>query len=361
MRFISDCRRAIIRNRTYDVKLHQKRKTIIPPSLNKDEAKLVSSTIGECKRNRQWLEFYNCVRNRDCFSQYYIPDMTYYNIIDPYYNDYRKCKVLDDKNLYSLFFPDVMTPNVIGRKSSGVLLDSHYNIVDVQSIINAALRTEKGCIIKPSILSEGGKGIAFWMIDEPIETLVQIISQKTDCIIEELIIQHDSLQSLYSESVNSIRILTWNRGQEVRTLSAIVRMGINGNRLDNASQGGIFCGINWDGSLKEFAYDTNGKDYSKHPQGSVFKGHTIHNFSGCVELVKRLAPRFSGYSKLTSWDIAIDKSGNPVIIEVNLAFGEIDFHQIANGPIFEPYFQEIWKDVFSSRKNRILRFICNHC
>ena len=38
-------------------------------------------------------------------------------------------------------------------------------------------------------------------------------------------------------------------------------------------------------------------------------------------------------SSLISWDFAVDKDGDPILIEANFTFGEIDFHQLCNGPI----------------------------
>lgn len=37
---------------------------------------------------------------------------------------------------------------------------------------------------------------------------------------------------------------------------------------------------------------------------------------------------------MVSWDIAIDKDGDPVLIEANMRKGGINFHQFNNGPMF---------------------------
>lgn len=51
-------------------------------------------------------------------------------------------------------------------------------------------------------------------------------------------------------------------------------------------------------------------------------------------MVKEIAPRFARFAKLVSWDFAVDKNENPLLIEANLYGGELDFHQKCNGPIF---------------------------
>lgn len=129
-------------------------------------------------------------------------------------------------------------------------------------------------------------------------------------------------------------------------------MGVNKSKVDNASSGGIVCGVDKDGRLKDCAYNTKAMRFDKHPQGAVFQEHVIPNYDECLTLAKRLAPRFSYISCLQSWDIAIDLSGEPTLIEANLTFGQIDFQQMCNGPIFGERTEEILKYV--TENNRFL-------
>lgn len=50
-------------------------------------------------------------------------------------------------------------------------------------------------------------------------------------------------------------------------------------------------------------------------------------------------------SRLTSWDLSVDVEGNPVLIEVNLAYGGLFFHQITNGPVFGDLTEDIINEV----------------
>ena len=63
---------------------------------------------------------------------------------------------------------------------------------------------------------------------------------------------------------------------------------------------------------------------------------------------QNLAKRFSLISRLISWDLAIDENAQPLLIEGNLTFGELDFHQMCNGPIFGDLTEEVLKDVFAN-------------
>ena len=127
-------------------------------------------------------------------------------------------------------------------------------------------------------------------------------------------------------------------------------MGVNGNKLDNASQGGLFCGINEDGTLKKYAYNKKGDAVTVHPQGAVFSDCRIPSFDKCKTLVIKLSNRFLRIAKLISWDLSIDEEGNPVLIEVNLCYGGTDIHQIANGPLYGDKTEEILDKVFRQSK-----------
>lgn len=123
-------------------------------------------------------------------------------------------------------------------------------------------------------------------------------------------------------------------------------MGINESKVDNASSGGITVGIEENGRLKSCAYNAKGIRFDKHPTSGVkFDDFTIPNFEEIKHTVKEQAKNFPHF-RLISWDIALDKNNNPIIIEANLKYGEIDFHQLNNGPLFGDDTKEILNEVF---------------
>ena len=50
--------------------------------------------------------------------------------------------------------------------------------------------------------------------------------------------------------------------------------------------------------------------------------------------------------RLVSWDISVDEAGDPVLIETNLNYGELEFHQLCNGPVFGEDTRQILDEVF---------------
>lgn len=144
---------------------------------------------------------------------------------------------------------------------------------------------------------------------------------------------------------------------EYRILSSIIRMGLGNSKVDSSGLGGIFCGILEDGRLRDRAFDTSGIQYNKHPSGAIFEEHYIPNFEECKKMVLMLAPRLVGVGRLLAWDLAIGEDGYPYLIEVNMTYGELDYHQMTNGPLFGDMTQEVIKEVFSNKTNRILNKI----
>lgn len=308
--------------------LRTKRQYVNFEQLDGDSAKRVKKLWG---RKNPWHSFYYTIGNKSVAHLYY-PDDWFYERVDSRLNDWKIAPVIDDKNLYDLFFYDVPHPRVIARLVGGMYEDSNYNIISFEEVIR--LCEEEGkVIVKVPYGSSGGHGIKFWSKDTG-KSLVEILSSMKTFVIQEIVTQHEALSYLHPNSLNTVRVMTMTDGVEVKALSAIVRMGVGDSKVDNVSSGGIACGVNIDGSLKNYAFDGKGRRYDVHPQGAHFEDIVIPHFGTCIELCKKLAPRVARFSKLISWDFAIDADAQPLLIEANLYGGELDFHQMCNGPIF---------------------------
>ena len=303
------------------------------------------------KVDNGWFRFYNSVlrEGNNSFDARYIPLDIQYCYIDDWFNDTESALILDDKNMYDLYFYDVNRPKTIGRIINGTLFDEHYSKLTIDELVERCVKSEN-VILKPTVFSSTGNGIEFWNNNDGEQTLESFLREHNNYIIQELIHQHDEINKIYKDSVNSIRIVTCNFDGETEVLSSVIRMGVNGSRLDNASRGGMFCGINDDGSLKKYGYTKDGDARTSHPQGAIFSECHIPNYDKCKELCVRLSNRFLRISKLISWDLAVDNNGDPVLIEVNLCYGGADIHQIANGPLFKEKTETILNRVFVQKK-----------
>ena len=292
--------------------------------------------------------FYKSVLRENTSLTRYMPDLFYQSFIDEYFSNPQHSRPFDDKCLYDVYFHDINRPRTLFRKVRNQFMDALYQPISKEKAIDIA-QNQGEVILKIGKFSEGGRGVMFWNANEDLkESLLDFLNNSTNVVCQTVIRQHAELSRLNSTSVNTIRIMTLLFDSQVHVLSSVVRMGINGARVDNASSGGIVCGIKSNGQLKDIAFETSGKKYLVHPQGTVFNSVTVPNFSQCVGLAKSLANRFSTISRLISWDFAIDEAGIPSLIEFNLSWGQLDFHQLCNGPIFGDMTEDVLKDVFAN-------------
>ena len=129
-----------------------------------------------------------------------------------------------------------------------------------------------------------------------------------------------------------------------------MRMGVGGEKVDNASKGGIACGIDENGMLKKYAHKLTGQKFEKHPtNGFVFEGYLLPSVDKAWALVKKahlMVPHF----KMVSWDVSILENGEPIMVEANLAKGTSELHQFCNGPLFGDDTKKILDEVFGKNK-----------
>lgn len=325
-----------------------KKKSKITPLTDTQKKEIIEfwkPFYSDIKKELHWFEFYNSFCDNKENLKYYIPDSIYYSIIDLYHTNPVRAIHIDDKNLYDLIFHGVKLPYTIVRKSNGLLLNSQYQPITAEQALKLC-KSYKSVIAKESVDSVGGKGIRFFDFESTTDQeFIDWLDSSTELTIQEVIQQHSSLAKIHENSINTIRIITLMIDGTLHVLSSVLRMGVGKARVDNASSGGIVCGIDKNGCLKEYAYNIKGERWSQHPQGAIFKGMPIEGYKLCVEQAKSLVGRINGISRLISWDFAIGADGNPILIEVNLAFGQVDFHQMCNGPIFQELTDEQMRKV----------------
>lgn len=295
----------------------------------------------------RWYESYNKVLREGERLCDYMPDEFYFTFIDEYFTNPQHSNLCDDKNLYDLYFHDINRPEVIFRKMHNLFLDGDYNEITLEKAI--ALASEKSeVILKVGKFSFGGHGVLFWDSTKGDSLLKDYLLSSENIICQNVIKQHSELNRLNPRCVHTIRVMSLLFHDKVHVLSSVLRMGINGARVDNASSGGIFCGIKPDGQLKNVAYDYAVNVYPRHPQGTAFESVVIPNFSECISIVTSLAKRFCIISNLISWDFAIGEDGHPILIEFNVSCGGVNTHQLCNGPIFGDLTEEVLDDVFKN-------------
>ena len=164
---------------------------------------------------------------------------------------------------------------------------------------------------------------------------------KSQYILQDFVNQHEDLNKLNPYSVNTVRIVTTRFNEETHILGAFLRMGIKVDSfIDNASAGGVFCGIDINtGKLKKYGFtEKSDKILFSHPISNiVFDGYQLPYWNEVVDLVKKLHPYFYQQSSI-GWDIAITPNG-PMVIEGNCPAWGVYHMQLALGPLKQKWEQ----------------------
>lgn len=277
------------------------------------------------------------------FDPRYMSDDFYYTVIDTYYNNWTRAKYFDNKTLYPAIFKDIPQPEIIALRRNGFWSLNGNRIISEAELIEN-LRNHAEYFIKEGEDSDGGFGVTFIQDKDADASMLSNLFAKIKCdiVIQKGVKQSAKLAKLHASSVNTIRIMTFLRNDgSVKICSIVLRMGRNGSKVDNACSGGIVAGVDETGRLKPYAYSANGIRFDEHPTTHVkFDSCVIPNFEKLKALVEQGAKNLPHF-RLISWDWAINENDNPVLIEANLKYGELDFHQLNNGPIFGDETQDI--------------------
>jgi hypothetical protein len=230
-------------------------------------------------------------------------------------------KFLFGQYLKALGFP---TPAILGfcDKNSVIWLDTRQ----VEPLENLMKQNSLDVFVK-ELLGEGADGVYPLKIEQgklylnnkqaTIKEFKETIKDK--CIIQKRISQHPQMNKLYPHSVNTVRLVTARSREGIVMLSALLRLGANGNQCDNWAAGGITVGIDLETSRlseKGMFKPGFGRRVFRHPDTGVeFKNFEIPYLSKAINMAKELHSFFYGIHSV-GWDVAITNDG-PVFIEGN--------------------------------------------
>ncbi len=163
----------------------------------------------------------------------------------------------------------------------------------------------------------GGHGISKEPLgaDVDLDALYQKLIDNKQYLIEEVIVQHESLNRLCPASINTLRVTTLNYNGNIRAVYTLMRIGNGINCVDNISSGGMYIRVYEDGILHGVAVDEINR-FDRHPvTGVVFEGFEIPFYKETVEMCKQAAAEEPGLGYV-GWDVAITPNG-PALVEGN--------------------------------------------
>lgn len=278
-------------------------------------------------------------------SDMYLSEPFFYNKLEASVNDFSLAKYFEHKGYLNNTLGDHDVENIINCISGAIYLTNGttISICEVDDFFSQ-YQPQDEFVLKISVGTGGGKGVMIGEYSKIRVTLKSYYEQGLDFLVQLKITQHGELKKFNPKSLNTIRLMTFCYKGNPELVSTVFRMG-NGGTVDNSAAGGIAIGVYDDGFLRDFAIDHDFNRYLVHPYSKVSfqEKHKIPFFDNIKKLVlnKHLNLRSHG---LVSWDVSVDDEGRISIIEFNVVWSELNFHQATNGPIFKkflPHLKEI--------------------
>lgn len=289
------------------------------------------------------------------WSEKYIPASIYNSEIIHRFNKFQFRHAYVDKGFYDTLFPDFNRPKTIIKNVNGYYYDDHHPISAAEAVERCS--NLKEAIIKPSLGGTWGEGVRLVQsangVVTNMNTSVKALfdSYKQSFIVQERLEQHPDMGKLNPTSLNTIRVMSYRRGDEIIILYAVIRIGRNGQVIDNETAGGIKADIDLStGKIKGVAFgNAKEKLMPKTDVGTVLDGFQIPCFNEIIDMVKAMHYQLP-YFNMVGWDMSIDKDGKPALVEWNRA---AELSQVAHGPAFGDLTEEILADAMSRVNTRI--------
>lgn len=248
----------------------------------------------------------------------------------------------------------------------GGIFNESYEILTIEDGIRLIPDACRRVILKPSIDSDSGKGV---MVFERCGNVWKSINSAdvldenflkfryvNNFVLQEVVEQHPYMAQFCKTSFNTLRMATYRsvKDDRVHVIGAVLRIGKDGNFVDNAHGGGRSIAVDMSsGKLGDHVFDQYGTKFSTW-NGVDFSDNNfiLPNWDEIYKFAKHVGECVI-HHRLVSLDIGIDKDGKPCLIETNIAgFAQWIFPLAGNTP-FGEYTDEIIEYCAAHKPSRI--------
>lgn len=157
---------------------------------------------------------------------------------------------------------------------------------------------------------QGVKLIDFNKMGSTYKDYFQYLKKTDEYILEELIIQSNTMSNLNDSSVNTVRCVTLVTDKGVLIDHCFLKVGRNHSFLDNGAAGGLLIGIDKNsGMLNTDAYNEFNEVFVQHPDSHIiFKGYQLPEWQGLLDTATALAEKCPTV-RFVGWDLAHTDNG----------------------------------------------------
>lgn len=231
-------------------------------------------------------------------------------LTDSYYmgiNDSKFRKIFDNKNLAYEIFEKYYKRDMVCISNS-----------KQKEKFFSFIKNKDEFILKP-LNGHSGDGIEIIDVSkfEDSEELFKYTESKCPYVAEELIKQSKELSCFHEQSVNTIRVVTFQYEGDMSILWTFLRTGQGDNEVDNMGALGVGAHIDeYTGKIISDGIDWKGAKVKVHPDSKIkFKGFQIPRWKELIEFVKGLSSEIKDMH-CVGWDLALTDDGW-VLVEGN--------------------------------------------
>lgn len=281
-----------------------------------------------------WLEVYSAYRGK--FIEGWIPENYFMKVLVPSWRTYNNidAKTIAHRILGTEYIPD------LAYHINGFWLDREHRHLETSNLKDHLFADTDSVFIKAD---RGARGNAVRKVTRD-EFDPEQLSRRGNLVVQTAIDQHPLFAQFTPNCVATLRITTVKPpGQPAEFKASILRFARDGATFvtPNAIRVPI---MDDQGALSESAVDKNWVRHTAHPDSNVaFSGKRVPGFQRAVALCKKLHDE-SPFSVLIGWDVAIDRSGAPVLMEWNQGIAGIALSEASQGPCFKGLgWENVWR------------------
>lgn len=294
----------------------------------------------ETKSYRFYSRFCGCIPD-------IVPEGIGRIIIEEILNPPRFRSYYEDKNAFPVILGNEYLPKPIILRIQGCFRGGDY--LPILNRFNIEWLSSRKLVLKPTLDSSSGRDVIIFekrdkqyvsVTNSDIVLTFDFLKEYgKDFVLQEAIEQHSFMAQFNATSVNTIRLATYRSvvDEKVYVTGGLLRIGGKGSCVDNAHSGGKFVGIDvlsgilGNATYTQFGDETsiwNDIDFSKNKFQIPF-------WSDVIDLAVDTASKIL-HCRLLALDIAISKTGKPILIEYNISgFAYWLFEQVGQKPLGE--------------------------